>query len=495
MTIHLPIRAKLNAIAALAALAFALVVTSNALFARRVEVRLASIQDRYLPRIELQARLDRTFDELRRGFQDAVSARDHDALDAVAQTERSLFDQLAGAHQAVGADEEAALRRAVGDYYDAARDVSLRLMADETGEALLGAMAEMQAKQSLVEDALKRATMLDRHELTAAFAGVLEAQREAATYRLGISVSCVVAVVVLISILGRSVIRSMGALSTGLRRFGTGDFGTPIAITTRDELGDLARHANYMAASLDRLDRERKKAEAALKISNQELEAFSYAVAHDLRAPLRGINGFSQALIEDWGDKLDDEAKQSLNRIAAGAGRMGQLIDALLALSRVSRAELQHEAVNLSQVAEGVAKQLRIAEPDRAVRFTLQEGVTAEGDVRLLRAALENLMGNAWKFTSRGANPEITFGETAENGERVYFVKDNGAGFDMAYATKLFAPFQRLHAAREFEGTGIGLATVQRIVHRHGGRIWAQGAVGEGATFKFTLASTGGTST
>ncbi len=232
---------------------------------------------------------------------------------------------------------------------------------------------------------------------------------------------------------------------------------------------------------------ERKRIESELQLSNRELEAFSYSVAHDLRAPLRGINGFSLALLEDCADKLDPAGKDYLRRISDGATRMGQLIDALLGLARVTRKELRRESVNLTQLAEAVTKQLQAAEPGRTVVFDNQPNVLAQGDPQLLRAALENLLGNAWKFTGTREAGRVTFGSTVQKGATVYYVSDNGAGFDMAYAAKLFTPFQRLHSASEFAGTGIGLATVQRIVTRHGGRIWAEGHVGQGASFFFTL--------
>jgi light-regulated signal transduction histidine kinase (bacteriophytochrome) len=231
----------------------------------------------------------------------------------------------------------------------------------------------------------------------------------------------------------------------------------------------------------------RKQIETALKLSNRELEAFSYSVAHDLRAPLRGINGLSRALLEDHGDALDEEAHGYLKRIGAAAERMGLLIDALLSLSRVSRAPLQREEVNLTKIAAGVMTQLEAGQPGRAVEFVSEGPVLAHGDPTLLRALLDNLLGNAWKFTSKRDDARIVFGTETRGDDVVHFVRDNGAGFDMEYATKLFAPFQRLHSAGEFPGTGIGLATVQRIVHRHGGEVWADGAVGKGATFYFTL--------
>ena len=230
-----------------------------------------------------------------------------------------------------------------------------------------------------------------------------------------------------------------------------------------------------------------RQAKGAAEAANQELEAFSYSVAHDLRAPLRGVDGFSQALLEDYADKLDDEGRQYLNYLRESAQRMGRLIDDLLALSRVTRAELVREPVDLTGLAESVAAQLQRTEPDRRVEMAIEAGIAVEGDARLLRIALENLLGNAWKFTAKRAEPRIEVGATFEDGNRTYFVRDNGAGFDMAYASKLFGVFQRLHSTAEFEGTGIGLATVQRIISRHGGRIWATGEVDRGATFCFTL--------
>ncbi len=225
-----------------------------------------------------------------------------------------------------------------------------------------------------------------------------------------------------------------------------------------------------------------------LLAANKELEAFSYSVSHDLRAPLRHINGFSQALLEDYADKLDEEGKGYLREVRAASREMAQLIDDVLQLARVTRSEMHSEVVNLSETARLVVAELHKGDAERAVAVTVEEGIVARGDKRLLRIMLSNLLGNAWKFTSKRERAEIAFGqERGAGGEVVYFVRDNGAGFDMAYAGKLFGAFQRLHTASEFEGTGIGLATVQRIVNRHGGRVWAKGAIGLGATFYFTL--------
>jgi PAS domain S-box-containing protein len=233
---------------------------------------------------------------------------------------------------------------------------------------------------------------------------------------------------------------------------------------------------------------ELRTAKESAELANRELESFSYSVAHDLRAPLRGMSGFAQALFDDHADELDAEALDFLHRIQADARRMGELIDALLSLSRVTRTELRRERVDLSAVARAVTASLAAAEPERLVDVVVEGGLLADVDLPLTRTLLENLLGNAWKFTGKVAAPRIEVGVTHQDGATVFFVRDNGAGFDMTYAGKLFGTFQRLHSVRDFPGTGIGLATVQRIVRRHGGRIWAHGAVGDGAIFHFTLA-------
>jgi signal transduction histidine kinase len=225
--------------------------------------------------------------------------------------------------------------------------------------------------------------------------------------------------------------------------------------------------------------------------TNEELEAFSYSVSHDLRAPLRTIDGFSLALLEDYAERLDDTGRDYISRVRGGVQRMGTLIDSLLQLSRVTRAELQAERLDLSQIATLVFGELQALDPDRSVELVAQPGVLVMGDSRLLRIALENLMGNAWKFTSKTPGARIQFGSQPGTeelaGTTVYFVRDNGAGFDMQYVDRLFTAFQRLHGDRDFKGSGIGLATVSRIIRRHHGTIWAEGQIGQGATFYFTL--------
>lgn len=226
---------------------------------------------------------------------------------------------------------------------------------------------------------------------------------------------------------------------------------------------------------------------AALEAANRELESFGYSVSHDLREPLRAIGGFSRALLADYADRLDDTGKDYLRRVHVASGRMAELIDALLTLARITRSELSKQPVDLADLARSIDAELRNADPTRNVAVTIHDALKAEGDPRLMRIALENLLGNAWKFTAKRSHAMIEFGRIECNGTPAYFVRDNGAGFDMAYSDKLFGAFQRFHGGDEFEGTGIGLATVQRIIHRHGGRIWAEAEAGKGATFYFAI--------
>jgi len=241
-------------------------------------------------------------------------------------------------------------------------------------------------------------------------------------------------------------------------------------------------------AIIQRLNDDVTRNAIQVDATNKELEAFSYSVSHDLRAPLRAIDGFSQVLIEDFADGLDAKGKDALNRVRAAAQRMGHLIDDMLTLSRVTRTEMRHETVDFSALAADVLAELQKSEPERKVDWHIEPGLLASGDAQLLRVALVNLIGNAWKFTGKTANAKIEFGAMRNaDGTTEFFVRDNGAGFDMAYAGKLFGAFQRLHLASEFPGTGVGLATVRRIVHRHGGQVRAAGMPDQGATFYFTL--------
>jgi signal transduction histidine kinase len=249
--------------------------------------------------------------------------------------------------------------------------------------------------------------------------------------------------------------------------------------TSQELLARVRTHLT-MARARDELNTELARA-------NEEHKAFSYSVSHDLRAPLRAVDGYSQMLFEDYAGQLDDTGRDYVQKVRAGAQRMSELIDDLLELSRVTSTELSRTQVDLSKLAQAVGEELKRTERERKVSLSIQDGLVVEVDGRLLRIVLENLLGNAWKFTAKVPEPRIEFGTERRDGKEVFFVRDNGAGFDMAYAGKLFRPFQRLHSEREFPGTGIGLATVRRIVERHGGRVWAESAPGHGASVFFTL--------
>ena len=257
-------------------------------------------------------------------------------------------------------------------------------------------------------------------------------------------------------------------------------------VGTHLEMARLRRRATEVATELAET---RAALLQDLDRKNKELETFSYSVSHDLRAPLRTIDGFSQALLEEHGDQLGTTGQDYLRRVRSSAQRMSELIDDLLKLSRVERTELHREPVDLSQMGGRIGDLLATSDPDRSVAFVVEHGLVAGADAGLIQILLENLLGNAWKFTTKASSARVELGSLQKDGHTTFYVKDNGAGFDPQYAGRLFAPFQRLHSDDEFPGTGIGLATVSRIVTRHGGRVWAEGMVDGGATVYFTLPS------
>jgi signal transduction histidine kinase len=329
----------------------------------------------------------------------------------------------------------------------------------------------------------------------------------------GWGIVCVIAILAAATIvnswmMGRTITSRIRMLQEGASIIGEGNLVHRIDIKGKDEFVDLSAAFNAMTAKLRlshlRLEKEvdeRKRAEEeVIKLNddlrhsvrqlveaNKELEAFSYSVSHDLRSPLRSIDGFSLALLEDYAGGLGAEGRDYLERVRNATKRMAQLIDDLLNLSRMSRMEMRREKVDLSALARDIAGRLVKHHPDRVAEFIISDGLTTFGDERLLMVMLENLVANAWKFSEKGPRSVIEFGATLQDGKEVFFVKDNGAGFDMTYANRLFTPFQRLHLEAEFPGSGIGLATVKRIINRHGGRVWIEGDVGKGATVYFTL--------
>ena len=255
----------------------------------------------------------------------------------------------------------------------------------------------------------------------------------------------------------------------------------------QQEIKERKRAENELQMANAELERHVSERTAELEAVNKELEAFSYSVSHDLRAPLRAINGFSQALLEDCHEQLNKVGQEHIDRIRNASQRMEQLIQDTLNLAYITRNKMRQRQVNLSTMAEEVAEELKKTNPRRKVEFVIQPNMEVKGDAGLLRIFLDNLLGNAWKFSGKKPHAKIEFGVQQSNAKKTYFVRDNGAGFDIAYADKLFDPFQRQHTKQEFKGTGIGLATAQRIIHRHGGKIWAEAAPDKGATFYFTL--------
>jgi signal transduction histidine kinase len=288
-------------------------------------------------------------------------------------------------------------------------------------------------------------------------------------------------------LINRNVLAPIRRIKEATRAVAGGNWDYKLDIVSSDEIGEVARNFNVMTHSLRTSFAQIERSNQELAALNQEIEAFNYSVSHDLRGPLRSMDGFSLALLEDYGDKLDDEATDSLQRIRAASQRMGRLIDELLGLSRVTRVELAMKSVDLTEMTREIADSLDEQEPARDLQWVIEEGMTVRADKALIQIAMQNLLENAWKFTGKTDKPVIRVGATERDGTKECFVADNGVGFDMAYADRLFGAFQRLHHESEFSGTGIGLAIVQRIFRRHEGKVWVQARPGLGATFFFSL--------
>ena len=374
----------------------------------------------------------------------------------------------------------------------------------------------LQAEADAVENRLREQLLLefletiaDAHRLQkASNALIASTQKTAAWVSLSMVVSVAFFLIALSWSLGRIISKGIASLQQGATAIGAGNLHYTIPIVAEDEFAHVAEAFNTMsgklaeshaaleqdivvrqqtAAAIEELNQELSQTVAQLQGANQELEAFAYSVSHDLRAPLRAMGGFSEALVEDYGDKLETEAREYLEEIIVGSRHMGQLIDGLLTLSRSTRGELRHDRVDLTLMAARLRREQEKAEPERRVEWQIAAGLSTGGDGRMIEVIMRNLLDNAWKYTVGAIEPLIRVYGEARGNALFFCVADNGAGFDMAHAEKLFQPFQRLHRQDEFPGIGIGLATAQRIVHRHGGTIEATGTPRQGATFRFSL--------
>ena len=367
----------------------------------------------------------------------------------------------------------------------------LRRMAGEAPGTLpaMGEVAALNRSAMNLERVRSLSLTMERRQAALAATQSAERQRSRTLYFFGFlagSVICAGGGVMAAIFLARGVSRRASALASNADRLARGLAPEPLPLG-EDEIGLVDARLRAAARLLRRRDVELRERTAQLEGANRELEAFSYSVSHDLRAPLRAIDGFSEALEIDCAAELSESARDSLRRVRGAAERMSTLIDELLNLSRLGRIELKRTPVDLGEAASMIAVDLAKRCPPRSVDVQVGPGLVADADPELVQIALQNLLDNAWKYTSKTEGARIEIGASPNGAVKIFHVRDNGAGFDMAHATRMFGAFQRLHHARDFEGTGIGLAIVQRIIARHGGRIWAEGAVGAGATFYFTL--------
>ena len=436
-------------------------------------------------------------DQQRRAAESSV--REREAYLAISNERLRVLAEVSSTFARAATDYQALLDQIVRTIADIVGDGCMITLLSADGELLLGAanahrdaVLELDYKDYFIGFAVPKATSssiaaqvarsgepLRADILPAAMVAQTEEVLKPLVARLNVHGFAVV------PIRARQIV--IGTLS--LMRSAPGRSYTADDVTLLQDLADRAGLAIENARLYERLEQRVRERTAELETANQELEAFSYSVAHDLRSPLRGISGFSRAVLEDYADRLDADGVEHLQRIEAGAQRMAHLLDDLLDLARVSRAEVHRTCIDLSAMARGVVARLQISQP-REIDLIVQDGLVVEADPRLLDIVLTNLLGNAWKFTGKRAHARIELGAQRDTGTTIYMVRDNGVGFEAAYLGKLFGVFQRLHTVHEFEGTGIGLAIAQRIIHRHGGRIWAEGQVDRGATFFFTLEPT-----
>jgi signal transduction histidine kinase len=368
--------------------------------------------------------------------------------------------------------------------------------ADERVTSLLRVYSDVvdlageQTLNQYILDLLHQIDVETRVEQMQAINNMQRAQQRAFFILLVTALLIMAAGIILGVIIMRSIAEPLRCLNEGAKAFARGDF-RPIAVSGDDEFANLSRLFNNAVFNVkeahDNLEQKVHERTQQLEVTIQELEAFSYSVSHDLRAPLRSIDGFSQILLEEHSAQLDAQGQDYLRRVRLASQRMEQLINDMIKLSRVTRTEINIEKVNLTRIARSVINELQESKPQRHVDIRIADDLEDNADSRLMHIMLENLLGNAWKFTQKQSTAVIEFGCTKEGKKKIYFVRDNGAGFDMTYMDKMFTPFQRLHTAEDYPGTGIGLATVRRIIHRHEGNIWAEGQVGKGATFYFTL--------
>jgi len=317
--------------------------------------------------------------------------------------------------------------------------------------------------------------------------GVRKMQEILVTSMVLVATGLLAAALFIAFVISRHLCDEIDQLRDGAARIASGDYSITLNVSSKDEIGDLSRMFQKMAEQRQEAERQKDQLLINVSAANKELEAFSYSVSHDLRAPLRAIEGFSREVIANCESSLDARSKSDLQRIRFAAQRMAQLIDDLLEFSHISRSQLSRQTVDVSAQVEDIIGSLRASEPARTVDCKIAPHLVAEGDPRLLQIALTNLVQNAWKFTQKQPRPIIEFGTVAQNGNHPFYVRDNGVGFNMDYSGKLFKPFQRLHDIKDFPGTGIGLAIVQRIIERHGGRIWTEAEENNGAVFYFTL--------